>query len=130
MAADVAQDATKFFAFEKPRGARWLIQAMRSQADHLKNAADGALLHEIGREHRRLVVNAFAIINHVLSPGAGRDTAGLLELLDRGERRFVGEVVLASFHHATTNRAALRRHRRGGDELHFGIGQNFIERTR
>jgi hypothetical protein len=43
------------------------------------------------------------------------------ELLQRRERRLVGEIILARLHHAHAERPAVARHRRRGHEPDFGI---------
>jgi len=82
-----------------------------------------------GGKHRGLHVQALAEVDGIFFAGAGNDSFGGVELVEGGEGRLVGEVVLAGFHHAATDGTAIAGHGGGGDEVHGAVGQDFVERA-
>jgi hypothetical protein len=103
---------------------------MRRDAHHLEHATDRAALHEFAREDRALDVQPLAEIHEVFAAGGGDHRAGLGELVERGERGLVGEVVLAGAHDPATEWTAFGRDGGGGHEFHVGVVENLVERAR
>jgi hypothetical protein len=130
VAADVAQDAAKFFPFKKPGGACGRVHAVRPQAEHLDDPADGSLPDEVARMDGAFDVQPLAVIDHVFAPCASDRLAGLGKLIERGEGGLVRKVVLPSLQDPATDRAALGRDGRGRDQLHGGIVENLVEAAR
>jgi hypothetical protein len=130
VAADVAEDAAELLPLEEPIRAGGFAQPVGSEADNLDDAAYGALLHEVGCKHRRLVVQPLAVIDHVLAPRPRDNGLGLVELGHRRERRLVAEVVLASLHDLAAEGSPFRGHGRRGDQADPGVGQNLVNGAR
>ena len=59
--------------------------------------------------------------------GARDDSFGGVELVERSERRLVGEIIFAGFHHVAADGAAVARNRGGGDEVDGAVGEDFVE---
>ena len=91
---------------------------MRSESDHLQDPADQTLLNETSGVNGALDAETVAKKRQIFSTGFARDLPGACELSERGEGRFVGQVVLARFHDLAPNVATFRGNRRGSDELH------------
>ena len=84
VAANVAEDAAVFGAFEKPRGPSRRVEPVRTEAEDADDAADGALGDELAGENRALHVESLAVIDHVFPAGFCRDRARVVELRQRG----------------------------------------------
>ena len=129
MAADVGEDAARLFARPEPIGPAGRRAAVRPETDHLHHAADGAALDELPGAHGALHVQPLGVVDHVFPAGLGDLAPRGLELLEGGEGRLVGEVILARIHHAEAERAALVRHGGGGDELDLALLEHGLERA-
>ena len=130
VAADVAEDAAVLDPVEEPGGARRLAQPVGAEAKDLDDAADRAAVHEVARVQGALHMQAFAVIHHVLPTGGGGDGAGARQLIQRGERRLVGKIVLARLHHPAAERSAVARHGGRRDQAHLRVGEDLVERAR
>ena len=71
-------------------------------------------------------MQAFPIIYSVFAPRAPHGGLGVLQLLQRGERAFIGEIVLARLHGLDAQRAPLAGHGCRGHQANAGIFQNFL----
>ena len=100
---------------------------MRPEADDLHHAADGALLDQLPGAHGAFHVQPLAEIDHVFPAGRLHLGARGGELVERGEGRLVGEIVLAGIHHAQAERAALAGHGGGGHEQDLRLFQHGFE---
>src|SRR5665647_165211 len=123
---DVAQDAAVLVLLEEPRRPGCRREAVRPEADHLHDASDRAGLDELGREHGRLDVDAFGVVDAVLAARAGYGFSRRGELLESREGCLVREVVLARVHDAQTQRAALGCHSGARDEADLGVVEHFV----
>ena len=110
MAANVAEDAAIPGPLKKPGGARRLAQPVRAEADDLDHAANGAAVHEVPGVDGALHVQALTVVDHVFAPGAGADGPCLVELVERGERRLVGEIVFVRLHHPAAEGTTVAGH--------------------
>ena len=97
---------------------------MRPEADDLDHPADGALLNEVAGVYGAFHMQALAVIHHVFLPGFGGLLFGAVQLFEGGERRLVGEIILAGVHHPQPERAALGGDRRTRDQPHLRILQD------
>ena len=122
--ADVAEDAAVRLAVEEPGGPAGARHAVRARAQHLHDPADGPVCDELPGEHGALHVQPLAEVDHVLPAGCARLGARLRELVEGGDRRLVGEVVLAVLHHPQAEPAAVRGDGGTRDQLHPLVGQH------
>ena len=84
---------------------------MRPEADRLHDPADRAGLDQLAGLDGRAVLEPLAVHDRVDAPGLRLHATHLGELLERGDARLVGHVVLAVLHHADAERRALVRDR-------------------
>ena len=97
------------------------------ETDDIHHTSDRALLDELPRAHRAFDVQPLGKIDRVFALRRRDFRARGIELRERGERSFVGEIILAGIHHARPERPASARHRRAGHELDFRFLQHRIE---
>ena len=126
VAADIAEDAAVLLLFKEPLRPPCRAQPMRPEALHMDDLADGALLNQVARQHRAFHMQPFAVIDHVLLARLRHHLLGAVQLLQGGEGRFVGEVVLARLHGAQPQRTALVCNRRAADHVRFFVVKQFF----
>ena len=95
-------------AFSKNHAGRAFgLIAVRPEADRLDHAADRAGLDQLAGPDRRAVLESLAVHDRVDAARLRLHAPHLGELLERGDARLVGHVVLAVLHHADAERRAL-----------------------
>ncbi len=129
MAADIAKNPAVFRPFEKPAGPGGVIEPMRSKAHHLDDPSDRPVPDQFPGKDGAFHMEPLAVIDHVFSARSRGRRARLLQLVERGERRLVGEVILARLHHANAERASIGGNGRRRDEMNLGIIEDVLERT-
>lgn len=85
---------------------------------------------ELSCEDCALHMQPLAKINHVLPAGLCNGLTCGFELVNRGEWRFVSEIIFPGRHHAQAERAPKVRDGRRRDQMNFRIVQDGIQRTR
>ena len=80
---------------------------MRTEAEHLDHAPDGALLDEIAGVDCALDVEPLAVIDGVLAACPGDHCARVFELIQGCEWGFIGKVILAALHDLAADGAAV-----------------------
>ena len=65
MAADVAKDAAVFRALEKPCRARFRVEPVRTGAERLEDAADGAVFDQAPGMHRTFGMQPLVVVDRV-----------------------------------------------------------------
>lgn len=128
VAAYVAEDTAVFLFLKKPAWSRRGIKTMWTCAKGLNNLANRSGGDQLPGAHGALDMDALAVVNGILSPRGLASAARLLELFQSGERRFIGEVVLASLHNPAPERPSFVRHGGCSNESNLGIVQDFIKR--
>ncbi len=124
----MSQMMPPYLAFSKNQAGRVAaFRAVGAEADHVDDPADGPGLDQLVGVGGGLHVQALAVVDHVLATGLGHHALGLVELVERGEGRLVGEVILAMFHHPAAQRAAQTGHGGGGHQGDRGIGEHLVE---
>ena len=126
VAADIAEDAAILLFFKEPGRARSRVEAVGAHADDLHHPADGPRLDQFPGVHRRLDLQALAVADGVLAAGLGHDVFDHRQLFQGGQRRFVGEIVLARAHHAHPQRRALGGHAGAGHQFDGRVGQHLF----
>jgi hypothetical protein len=127
MAPDVTEDAAVFFLLKKPGRPRRGIQAVRARAKGLNDFSDGPGGYQLSSAHGTLDMDALTIIDGVFFSGGLASATRLFQLIESGERRFVGEIILTGLHHTATKRLAFIWHSSGSDELNLGIVEDFLK---
>ena len=130
VAADIAEDAPIFFPLKKPCRPRGSVQAMGPHANDLEHPANGAGAYQLPCIDRRFHLQPLAVVYRVFPAGLGNDRFHLGQLLQRGQGRFIGEIVLPRFHHTDAQCGPLIGHTSGGHKLCFRILQNLRFRGR
>ena len=95
MAADVAQDPPGAFDFEEPRWTGAQACPVWPHAEHVDHAPDRTVVDELACEYRTLHMDALAVVDGIFSARVLGDPFDFPQLAQGGERRLVGEVVLA-----------------------------------
>src|SRR5688572_10911253 len=99
---------------------------MRRQVDGLDHLADRALLNELAGVNSRTHFQALRVHDGEFAPGVLDRLADLGELFERGNRRLVTQVILASLHGANAERRAQVGNRRAEDELDGLVEENLV----
>ena len=100
---------------------------MRAGAHRLDHTADRSISDKLPGEDRALHVEALAKIDHVFLSGAERRRAGLVELRQRGERGFIGEIIAPGFHDLAPERPAQIRDGGRRNKADIRILKNLIQ---
>ena len=114
MGTDIRENAPEARLLEEPFGPGFGRQIVGGQIHHLKHPSQGPVVNQLTRVERRFAAEAFGVAHHVFPPGSHHRPSGLLELIQSGEGRLVGEIVLAGLHNLQTHGASLIRNRGGG----------------
>ena len=128
VAADVTEDATVFFLFEKPAWPGRSVESVRACAEGLNDLANGPCGDQLSSPHSAFDMDALAIVDGVFPSRGIAGAAGLIELVEGCEGRFVGEVILSGLHNPAPKRSALIGHGGRSDKADFRVVQNFLKR--
>ena len=99
---------------------------VRPEADRLDHPSDRARLDQVAGLDRRAVLEALAVHDRVDAFRLGLDLAHLGELIEGGDARLVGHVVLAVLHHPDPERRPLDRDARAEDQLDRRVVQDLV----
>ena len=97
---------------------------MRPHSQYLKHPPDRPLFDQLPGIDGALGLQPLAEADHIFA--AGLPDGGLrgVELFERNQRRFVGEVVLARFHHPDSEGGPVAGHAGAGHQFHLRVLQN------
>ena len=123
---DVAEDAAVPRASKNHAGRVLEVHAVRPEPDGLHDAADRARLDQLAGLDRGAVLEPLAVHDRVDAARLRLHPAHLGELLERGDARLVGHVVLAVLHHADAERRALVRDGGAEHELDGAVLEDLV----
>ena len=127
VAADVAEDTAVFFLFKKPTWSGRGVESVWACAEGLNDLANGPCGDQLSGPHSAFDMNALAIVNGVFPSRGIAGAAGLIELVEGREGRFVGKVVFSGLHNFATKRSAFVGHCGRSDKPDFRVVQNFLK---
>lgn len=130
MAPDVAENAAVFLLLKEPGRSSRGTEAMRAGAEGLDDFSNGSGGDEMAGVDGALDMEALAVVNGIFLARGLASAAGLLELIEACEGSFVGKIIFPGVHDAATERAAFIGNGCRCDESHFGVIENFLQRTR
>ena len=97
---------------------------MRSCSHHLHYSPDRPVLNQLSGMDGTLHMQPFTVIDHVFLARLRGFCACSVHLLQRGERRFIREIILAVRHDLQAQLAPLRRNGGSRHQMNFGIFQH------
>ena len=113
---------------EKPIGAGSLGQPMGPQVQDLNNLPHRTAADQLARVPGGFVMHALGVVHEIASLVVGYRSSHRLELIQRGERRLVGEIMFARFDGPYANGRTLIGDGGRRDQIEAGILQQLLER--
>ena len=123
---NVADNSAVFCVIEKPGWAVLGIHPVRTHSDRLYYPANGTGLHQFSSLHRRPVFQALTEHDRLNALHFRLHTLDFGKLIQKGDARLVGHVILAMLHHADSQRRALLRDDGTQDKLNRWIVHDLV----
>ena len=100
---------------------------MGTRTNRLKDPPDRPVPDELPGEDSAFRMQPLAVVDHVFLSGPRCGCPGLFQLVKGRKRRFIGEVIFAAFHHATSESAPFTWDGRRREEFDREVIEDFLK---